>query len=210
MDGAKETGHARALAAFLAGVQAGWVGVFAMLLWLGVSAAWQQRSFWTAENLMASLFWGNNAIHAGFAGQTVSGLAVYLLLYSLLGGVLAWAVRDRLARIRVLMVSLVFALAWYYLSYRLLWRAVAPLIPLLHVERATVLGHLVYGTLLGRYPVYLAGPPAPVATAPPAAEEAAPAEAAAAETVVADTVVADTAAAAPAEPGEPPAGAPVS
>ena len=113
----------------------------------------------------------NPAIRAGFAGRTLSGLAVYLLLYSLLGALLAWAVRDRLARIRVLMVSVLFALIWYYLSYRLLWRTVAPLIALLHVERATVLGHLVYGTLLGRYPVYLPRPPVPPPPAPPPSNE---------------------------------------
>jgi hypothetical protein len=62
MDGAKETRPARSLSPFLAGVQAGWIGVFAMLAWLGVSAAWQQRSFWTAENLMASLFYGDDAL----------------------------------------------------------------------------------------------------------------------------------------------------
>lgn len=171
MDGARETRHADALSSLFAGLQAGMLGVLAMLAWLGVSAEWQRRSFWTSENLMASVFYGNRAIRAGFAGRTLSGLAVYLLLYSLLGALLAWAVRDRLARIRVLMVSVLFALIWYYLSYRLLWRTVAPLIALLHVERATVLGHLVYGTLLGRYPVYLPRPPVPPPPAPPPSNE---------------------------------------
>jgi hypothetical protein len=174
MDGARETRHAGALSSLLAGLQAGMMGVLAMLAWLGVSAEWQRRSFWTSENLMASVFYGNQAIRAGFAGRTLSGLAVYLLLYSLLGGLLAWAVRDRLARIRVLMVSVLYALVWYYLSYRLLWKAVAPLIVLLHVERATVLGHLVYGTLLARYPVYLPQPEAPAP--PPSMPAEAPSE----------------------------------
>ncbi len=146
------------------------LGVLAMLAWLGVSAEWQRRSFWTSENLMATVFYGNQAIRAGFAGRTLSGLAVYLLLYSLLGGLLAWAVRDRVARIRVLLVSVAFALIWYYLSYQILWKAMAPLIALLHVERATVLGHLVYGTLLARYPVYLPQPAAPAMPASSPAE----------------------------------------
>jgi hypothetical protein len=119
---------------------------------------------------MAIVFYGNQAIRAGFAGRTLSGLAVYLLLYSLLGSLLAWALRDRVARIRVLTLSVLFALLWYYLSYRLLWKAMGPLIALLHVERATVLGHLVYGTVLTRYPVYLPQPaapaPSPLAEAP--------------------------------------------
>ncbi|HTX33838.1 MAG TPA: hypothetical protein VME43_02420 [Bryobacteraceae bacterium] len=173
MDGATQTRRAGALSSFLAGLQAGMLGILAMLAWLGVSAAWQQRSFWTSENLMASLFYGNRAIHSGFAASTISGLAVYLALYSLLGGLLAFAIRDRVERLRVLLFSVVFALLWYYFSYRVLWRAVAPLIALLHVERANVLGHLVYGTVLARYPLYLPHaqseipPPPPTPTVPP-------------------------------------------
>ena len=80
-------------------------------------------------------------------------------------------VRDRVPRLRVLMLSVLFALVWYYLSYRLLWQAVAPLVALLHVERATVLGHLVYGTLLARYPLYLPRRAAPPPETPPVASE---------------------------------------
>jgi hypothetical protein len=182
MDGATDNRRAGALSSFLAGLQAGMLGILAMLAWLGISAAWQQRSFWTSENLMASVFWGRDAIHSGFAGRTVSGLAIYLLLYSLLGGLLGLVLRDKLARMRVLLISLAFAMAWYYLSYRVLWKSLAPLVSLLHVERATVLGHLVYGTILGRYPVYLEKPPAPVVAEKIAAEkidaEKVPAEAA--------------------------------
>ena len=184
MGGATQTRRASALSSFLAGLQAGMLGVFAMLAWLGISSAWLQRSFWTPENLMASLLYGNRAIHRGFTGHTVTGLAVYLILYSLLGGGLAFFLRDRVARIRVLLLSVLFALAWYYFSYRVLWKAVAPLIALLHVERATILGHLVYGTVLARYPLYLPCQPAPPASpaelppeasAPPAEAPAEPA-----------------------------------
>jgi hypothetical protein len=174
MDGATQTRRAGPVWCFLAGLQAGMLGIFAMLAWLGISAAWQQRSFWTTENLMASLFYGYRAIHSGFAGSTVSGLAVYLALYSLLGGLLAYVLRDRLARIRILLLSVLFALVWYYLSYRVLWRAAAPLVSLLHVERATILGHLVYGTILARYPLYLPRPHSET-PAPPAPPEAPPA-----------------------------------
>jgi hypothetical protein len=157
MEPATERHPADALSAFLAGLQAGMLGVLWMLAWLGISAAWQQRSFWTAENLMASAFFGAEAIHRGFAFQTLSGLALYLALYSLLGGLLALLLRDRLPRLRTLLISIAFAIGWYYLSFHLIWKSIMPLVALLHVERSTVLGHLVYGTILGRYPVYLAG-----------------------------------------------------
>lgn len=171
MDAATEKPRPAGFVVFLAGLQAGMLGVCWMLAWLGVSAVWARRSFWTAENLMASVFYGGAAIHSGFASITVSGIAVYLLLYSLLGGMFALMVYQRLPRVRVLLVSLVFALGWYYLTFHLIWRNVLPLVSLLHAERPTLLGHLIYGTFLGRFPVYLEKKPEPAPS-----PEAAPAE----------------------------------
>src|SRR5262245_17299169 len=62
--------RAGAFSCALAGLQAGMVGVCWMLAWLGVSAVWQRRSFWTAANLMATAFYGERAIRAGFATRT--------------------------------------------------------------------------------------------------------------------------------------------
>lgn len=155
MDEASDNPRSAPLPAFLAGLQSGTIGVFGMLAWFGVSAEWQQRSFWTAENLMASVFYGPGAIRSGFAGQTLSGLAVYVVIYSLLGALLAAILRDRLPRTRTLLVALVFSMAWYYFSFHLLWKSIMPLVALLHVERSTAFGHLIYGAVLARYPVYM-------------------------------------------------------
>src|SRR3954467_157994 len=160
MDAATESPRPRALSAFLAGLEGGTIGVLCMLAWLGVSALWQQRSFWTAENLMATVFYGNRAIRSGFAGETLSGLAAYVVLYGLLGALFAALLRDRFPRMRIFLLSLFFALGWYYLSFRLLWRSVMPLVSLLHVERATAFGHLIYGAVLGWYPARLGRYPA--------------------------------------------------
>jgi hypothetical protein len=154
MDGATDSNRPRVLSAILAGLQGGMVGILCMLAWLGISATWQQRSFWTAENLMASVFYGSRAIRSGFAGETLSGLAMYVVLYSLLGALFAALVRDRLPRVRTFLLAIVFALAWYYVSFRVLWRSVMPLVALLHVQGTTAFGHLIYGAVLGRYPAH--------------------------------------------------------
>jgi hypothetical protein len=167
--------RASRLGLLLAGLQAGMVGVCSMLAWLGVSSAWQRRSFWTAENLMASAFYGERAIRSGFAAGTVSGLALYLLLYSILGALFALTLAERLSRLRVLLCAVLFGLGWYFVSFRLLWKSAMPLVALLHAERATLLGHLVYGTFLGRYPEYL--PKAKVPEPEPVQIQEAPAEA---------------------------------
>jgi hypothetical protein len=155
MDAATAPPRASAVTALLAGLQSGILGVVWMLAWLGITATWQQRSFWTAENLMASAFYGPRAIHSGFAGQTLSGLALYLLLYGLLGAGFAALVRERLPRARTLLVAMVVSLAWYYLTFHVIWKSILPLVALLHVERTTAVGHVIYGFVLGLYPRYL-------------------------------------------------------
>lgn len=152
------------------------LGAVWMLAWLGVSAKWQQRSFWTAENLFATAFYGGPAIRDGFFRTTFSGLALYLLLYSSLGAIFAVAVNNRLPRTRTLLAAVLFGLVWYYLSFRWLWKSAIPLAFLLHSENATILGHLIYGTFLGRFQVYLeeprtAAPSIPAGSAPDPAVE---------------------------------------
>jgi len=165
MDANTETRPTGTLEAFLAGLQAGMVGVLWMLAWLGISATWQRRSFWTAENLLASAFYGDTAIRRGFAFSTLSGLALYLIVYSLLAAAFAIVVRGNVSPGRTLLFGIVLGLGWYYLSFHLIWKATMPLVALLHAERPTVLGHLVYGTFVGRFSAYLprvAPPAAPV------------------------------------------------
>jgi hypothetical protein len=156
MDAATEKKPTARFSLLLAGLQAGMMGTAWMLTWLGMSSVWQRRSFWTPENLMASFFHGKAAIHEGFSFTTISGAALYFVIYGVLGALFAAVLRDRMPRSRLLLASLIFGLSWYYLSFRVIWRAVSPLIALLHVEQTTMLGHLIYGMTLSRYPAYLA------------------------------------------------------
>ncbi len=145
----------------LAGLEAGMVAALVFLAWMSVTAILEHRSFWTPENLMASVFYGGAAIRAGLVSTTFSGLALYLLLYSLLGALFAAAFRNRLSRLRLTLAGILFGLCWYFLSFRLIWSSVAPLITSLHIVRTTMWGHAIYGALLARYPVYTAMEPGP-------------------------------------------------
>lgn len=155
MDSAREDPAIGAFSASLAGLQAGMIATLWMLAWLGISAVWRRSSFWTAANLLASTFYGSAAIHSGFSTSTVSGLALYLFAYSTLGGLFAAVVRNRLPRLRLLLLSVVVAVAWYYLTFHGIWKTLSPLVTLLHAEQATLLGHVVYGIVLARFPRYL-------------------------------------------------------
>ena len=110
MDAATPRPLAAAIPAALAGMQSGLVGAFCMVMWLGILAEWQQRNFWIPVNLMASAFYGAGAVRSGFAPETVSGLAVYIALYTLLGATLAVVLRDRVSRLRTLLIGMAFAL----------------------------------------------------------------------------------------------------
>ncbi|MBZ5582565.1 MAG: hypothetical protein LAQ30_10250 [Acidobacteriia bacterium] len=168
----RESRFRRALFVSLAGLEAGMIGALLLLGWLGVAAKWHRRSFWAPENLMASVFYGADAIRGGFSSRTVSGLALYLLLYSVLGALFAFAVQARLPRFRTALLGVLFALSWYYLSFQVLWRTVAPLITRLHIEAPTIWGHVIYGAMLGRFPVYFALGEKEQSEAPPAGSEA--------------------------------------
>ena len=152
------------LSVCLAGLQAGMAAALFMLAWLGVAAVWRQSSFWTAENLWASTFYGSSAIRSGFATSTLSGIALYLLVYSIFGGLFAAVVRAKLPRPTLLLAGVAVAAGWYYLSFHVIWHAVNPLVSLLHAERPTLLGHVIYGAAVAAFPRYLPG--APPAAAP--------------------------------------------
>jgi hypothetical protein len=155
MDASTAPRPANALEIFLAGLQAGMMGICWMLAWLGLSAMGQQRSFWTAENLMASVFYGGAAIRRGFGPSTLSGIALYLLVYSLLGAVFAVAARHRFTRLGTGLVGVLCSVGWYWLWFRLLGQSVMPLVWLLHAGNSTAFGHVIFGGMLARFPAYL-------------------------------------------------------
>jgi hypothetical protein len=155
MEPATESHRTSGLSAAAAGLQAGMLGVWWMLVWMGLNDVFQRRSFWTSENLMASAFYGDRAIRAGFALRTVSGLALYVALYSLLGLIFAFVLNDRIPRLRTFLLCAAFGMVWYYVSFHILWKSILPLVALLHSSQSTAVGHLLYGSVLGRYPAYL-------------------------------------------------------
>ncbi len=165
-----KTGKARATAlrATLAGFQAGMVGVLVMLVWLGFASALYRRSFWTAANLMASNFYGQSALGRRFSFTTLSGLALYVILYSLLGALFALVLHGRVRRGRMILLGMLVALGWYYLWWGWLWKSVNWIIALYTHDQPMLLGHLLYGALMGRFPVHAdeADTPAAVEAAP--------------------------------------------
>ena len=140
----------------LAGLEGGIVGALVLLGWLALASAWYRRSVWTTANIMATTFYGEAALAPGFSSRTLAGLALYVVLYGIIGALFGLAVAYRLPGLRVTLIGVLVGLAWYYLSYTLVWRNLNPLITLYTHNGPMMAGHILYGGFLGRYPHYLA------------------------------------------------------
>ena len=168
MDASTEKPAGRSFSMPLAGLQAGMLAALWMLAWLGAHSVWERRGFWTPENLLASTFYGGSAVRDSFTSHTLSGLALYLTLYSIIGSLLALLLRLRLPPVHLLIVTVLAAVGWYYASFHGFWKVISPLVPLLHPERPMLVGHVIYGAVVARFPRYLPrGAPLPTVEAAP-------------------------------------------
>ena len=158
----------------LAGWQAGMLAALAMLLWLGLTSAWYRHSFWNAADIMATTFYGASALGQGLAWSSFSGIAFYLIVYSLFGAFFGWIMEGAGKRRRLVLLGILAGGAWYYLWFGLLWIRLNPLVSLYTHDRPMLWGHLLYGAMLGRFPAYLERPVAPPASAPEPLESGAP------------------------------------
>jgi hypothetical protein len=163
----------------LAGIQAGTVGALILLGYLALDSAWNRRSIWIVPNLLASTFYGESAYRQGFRASTSVGVALLLLLYGLLGLLFALVVRDHGTRTRVVLAGLIYGTGWFFLSFDILWKHVNPMVQMYSPDRAMLVGHVIYGGVLGRgFPAYLksireevpAAPEVPAQLPPPGIE----------------------------------------
>jgi len=140
----------------LAGIQAGVGGALVLLGYLALDSAWHRRSIWLVPNLMASTFYGESAYQPRFGTRTSTGLALLLVLYGVLGALFGLLVRDQGSRLRMTILGLIFGTGWFFLSFDVLWKYVNPMVRMYSPDRAMLVGHVLYGGLLGRrFPAYV-------------------------------------------------------
>jgi len=136
----------------LAGLHTGILGGAAMLALLSVAAMWNGRSFWSTANILAATFYGEEALYRGFRWSTLTGLALHFSVCGVLGMAFSLAAAGLLHDIRVRLLGLLFALAWYWIWFGYLWSRVNPLVPLYMPPDITVAAHLLLGVTLGFLP----------------------------------------------------------
>src|SRR5437868_15235127 len=115
-------GSAKVLQA-VAGVESGILGGALMLVWLGLLSFLQGRSVWSIPNLLASTFYGEEALRRGFRWTTLSGLALHLIVSAAAGLLFGLAVSRITSRgRRVMLLGIAAGVVWYFVSLGVFWR----------------------------------------------------------------------------------------
>lgn len=137
----------------LAGLQAGVLGAFLLLGCLMTSSIWNGRSVWATPNLFATTFLGSAVYRNHFVDATWIGLALILALHGGLGALWGCIWREQSRRFLALYGAVV-GIAVYFLLYDFAWKHINPLIAPYAPNRALQVGHILWGLMLGRSPVY--------------------------------------------------------
>ena len=122
-----------------------------MLAWLGVSArCGTADSFWTAPNLLASTFYGEFALRNRFTVHTLSGLALFLLIYGSLGIFFGLAMQHRRGGLLLACRSAGWS-RFLLPGIRLDTETLESALALYSHDRPMLAGHVLYGAMLGYY-----------------------------------------------------------
>lgn len=140
----------------LAGLETGVLGGLAMCAWfMGISAL-GGRSPWILPNLAASLLYGRAVLRSGFGVPSVAGTALIVMLAGVCGMLFGLVIRRHPGRTRVTLLGILAALVWYYFSEMFFWSRLGVLAGVQIAPATVLIGHLIYGLALGRYPGRLA------------------------------------------------------
>ena len=152
--GSSEIGRRRGgLRYALAGLEAGVVATFFLFAWLMVGSVWGGRSIWQMPNLFATTFFGGGVYRNHFMRASWTGVALIVAMYGVLGVLWGCFWRERRSPWLVLCGALA-GLGVYFLFFDLLWNHMNPLITAYAPARQLQIGHVLWGMLLARSPMY--------------------------------------------------------
>jgi hypothetical protein len=147
----------------LAGLETGITGALAMLVWLAAGSVWTRHSIWWVPNLVASVIYGPGSLRDGAGVYTAVGAAMVLTLYGLVGVVFGEFLGARPGGFRLFCFSLIIAMAVDWAVLHWFWNGANPVGHLYAPEGQILMGHLLFGCFLARYPARLRGiTPVPV------------------------------------------------
>jgi hypothetical protein len=123
-----------------------------MFGWLAATSLLDVQSMWVVPNLLGSTLYGRPELQRGFGWTTVSGLGLHLFVAGLIGLLFGLLVGDSRNRLRVVLLGVVTGLVWYYFSQILFWRKLGVFVTVYSPPRAMLLGHMLFGLVLGWFP----------------------------------------------------------
>lgn len=135
----------------LAGVDTGVTGAMIFIAWL-LFHSWLVHEFWWAKlNVMAAAFYRQDAFTSGPGVVTLTGAAVLLLIYALLGVVFSIYAR-RSGVIANLFAAIGLVLVWQAFSDAFVWKRISVFALSFLPPSATLPGHLLFAISLARFP----------------------------------------------------------
>jgi hypothetical protein len=137
----------------LAGLQAGVLGALVLVACLMVGSLWDGRSIWVVPNLFATTFFGSDVYRNQLLRTSWTGIALTVVVYAALGAFWGCIWRDQ-RKPWLGLYGAVAGICVYFLFYGALWRHVNPLVTLYAPDRQLQLGHVLWGIVLARAPLY--------------------------------------------------------
>ncbi len=170
---AQSQGFPPGLCRVAAGLDAGFFGALSLLLWFVAGSMLGGGLWFSRLNLAAAPFFGDLVFYSGPGWHTLSGAALLLLLYSLLGVLYAFLPASREGWLNIL-TALGYAGLVHLCADAWLWKNIHPFAPPYFAPLAIAPAHLLFGLSLWRYPSRLRslalslGSPLAIATLAPA------------------------------------------
>lgn len=139
-----------ALCRAVAGLDAGVFGGLLVVAWF-CWAGWLRGDFWWSKlNVAGAFFFGERAFQGGFGWMTLSGAALLLLIYALLGALLAWLTPPPPHWYRSVLFGLVGALVFQLAADRWLWKQFHPFAATYFPRPITLAANLIFGLSMVR------------------------------------------------------------
>lgn len=135
----------------LAGLDTGFAGAIVFIVWL-LFHSWLSREYWWSKlNIVAGVFYQNAVFNSGPGMITLTGTAVLLLMYAILGAVFGLYARRK-GLIANLFAAIGFVLLWQAFADAFVWKRLNIFALSFLPPSATLPGNLLFGIALIRFP----------------------------------------------------------
>jgi hypothetical protein len=139
----------------LAGLETGILAGLCLLLWQALGSLLVGEAAWRVSTDLAAAFFGHVVYRNSEWAAALAGIALQVFEGGLVGVLFGLLLRARWAWRRLVLLGLLASLAWYYLAYEIVLRALAPGRYPPAMRLPLLASHLAFGLVLSVYPRFL-------------------------------------------------------